>query len=204
MQNERNSPDFPVTASPFDFRTEFDLEKLKVLFDEKKMSRQKLSELSGVEYSALCRFFSGDSKNPSFMNVVSIIRALGGSVDEFVGIKKTAEAPPPAAPERPQNVDFYERVFADMRLQFDTQISRLEDKHRLRVQEIADRANEIEKSRHRTFVALIVISVVLFAILFLSIGVLAYDLTHLDRGWFQMMFSGANGLFSKIASVFTA
>lgn len=195
MQNDRNTPDFPVTASPFDFRTEFDLSKLENLREAKGFSRQKLSEKSGVEYSALSRFLNGDTKNPSFTNVVSIIRALDGSVDEFVGIKPSTPEPSAAPPAQPQNVDFYERVFADMRLQFDTQISRLEEKHRLRI-------SDLEKSRNRTFVLLVIVSVTLFSLLLFTIGTLIYDISNPNQGWIQM-WAALRGLSAQIRDIFS-
>lgn len=52
-------------------------------------SNAEIAELSGVQESTISRLFSGSVDNPRFQSVVDIVIALGGSLDELVGIVKS-------------------------------------------------------------------------------------------------------------------
>lgn len=71
-------------------------EKLKALKTEKNLTTHQLSELSGLPESTISRILSGQTDSPGFLAVVDLVRAMGGSLDEIVGIE-TPEAP--KAPE---------------------------------------------------------------------------------------------------------
>lgn len=60
---------------------------LRNLKDERKLTTQQLSEKSGVPTSSVHRIMSGQTDNPSFQAICDLIVALGGSLDEMVGIK---------------------------------------------------------------------------------------------------------------------
>lgn len=60
---------------------------LRNLKDERKMTTQQLSEKSGVPTSSVHRIMSGQTDNPSFQAICDLVVALGGSLDEMVGIK---------------------------------------------------------------------------------------------------------------------
>lgn len=77
-----------VTPAAGDFYASIDFVSLVSLFKKSNLTYQQLSDMTGISPSTLNRFFQGKVKNPSFYNVVSIIKALGGSVDELVGIHR--------------------------------------------------------------------------------------------------------------------
>lgn len=60
---------------------------LRTLKDERKMTNHQLAELSGVPLSSVHRILSGQTDNPSFQTICDLVVALGGSLDEMVGIK---------------------------------------------------------------------------------------------------------------------
>ena len=57
--------------------------KLKDLKAKSKLTSQQISDLSGVPYSTVCRFFSADQDFQQAQNLADIIKAMGGSLDEF-------------------------------------------------------------------------------------------------------------------------
>ncbi len=66
------------------------IDKLKELKAAKNMTVQQISDLSGVPASTVSRIFSGQTDNPTFQNISDIVVAMGGSMDEIIGI---AQAP---------------------------------------------------------------------------------------------------------------
>ena len=66
--------------------------ELKRLKDKRKLTNQQLSDLSGVPIGTINRIMAGQTDNPSFQTVCDMVMAMGGSLDELVGIK--SEDPP--------------------------------------------------------------------------------------------------------------
>lgn len=63
------------------------LDKLKALKKERGLTNAEIATLSGVPVSTVNRIFSGETPNPQFDSIASIVIALGGSLDELVGIR---------------------------------------------------------------------------------------------------------------------
>lgn len=76
-------------------------EYLSKLKDKKNLTQQQIAELSGVPMGTVSRILAGQVECPSFQAVADITKALGGSLDEFAGIKPpvcpSAEEPAGAA-----------------------------------------------------------------------------------------------------------
>ena len=51
------------------------------------MTSAELSELANIPKSTLDKFLSLQTDNPSHANICSIVRVLGGSMDEMLGLK---------------------------------------------------------------------------------------------------------------------
>ena len=47
------------------------------------MTNQQIAEKSGVPESTVARIFSGKTPNPTIVTVISIVRAMGGTVDDL-------------------------------------------------------------------------------------------------------------------------
>ena len=71
---------------------------LQDLQETSGISRRDIADRSGVPRSTVDRILSGESDDPKFQNVVDIVMAMGGSLDELVGITQDE-------PESVQNED---------------------------------------------------------------------------------------------------
>ena len=79
------------------------IEKLRQLKKKSQMTNQQIAEKSNIPESTVARIFSGKTPNPTITTVVSMARAMGGSVNDFLSDEnvKTAESEPAA--EEPDN-----------------------------------------------------------------------------------------------------
>lgn len=59
---------------------------LQDLQENSGISRRDIADRSGVPRSTVDRILSGESDDPKFQNVADIVIAMGGSLDELVGI----------------------------------------------------------------------------------------------------------------------
>ena len=59
------------------------LQKMQEMKDETKMTYQDIANKSGVPLSTVKRIFSGQTPDPGYTSVISIIEAMGGSDDDI-------------------------------------------------------------------------------------------------------------------------
>lgn len=78
-------------------------EKLQALMNQKKFTIPGVSKLSGVPETTVRNIITGKTPDPGFQNVVDIVTAMGGSLDELVGIHR----PPTTADQH--LIELYER-----------------------------------------------------------------------------------------------
>lgn len=64
---------------------------MRNLKKEKNLSNQDLADLSGVPLGTVNRVMSGQTENPSFDTICELIKAMDGSLDEAVGIRRPHE-----------------------------------------------------------------------------------------------------------------
>lgn len=90
-------------------------ERLQALMNQKKMTITGVSKLSGVPETTVRNIVTGKTPDPGLQNVVDIVKAMHGSLDEIVGIER-----PPVAVEPPQPatvdqnvIHLYERSLAN-------------------------------------------------------------------------------------------
>ena len=67
------------------------IEKLKQLKEKSHMTNQQIAEKSNIPESTVARIFSGKTPNPTIATVVSMARAMGGSVADFLNEEDTAK-----------------------------------------------------------------------------------------------------------------
>ena len=60
--------------------------QLKALKDKRNLTNQQLSDLSGIPIGTINRIMAGQTDNHSFQTVCDMVIAMGGSLDELVGI----------------------------------------------------------------------------------------------------------------------
>lgn len=68
------------------------LQKMQEMKDETKMTYQDIADKSGVPLSTVKRIFSGQTPDPGYTSVLSIIEAMGGS-DEDIKEKNPSAQP---------------------------------------------------------------------------------------------------------------
>ena len=62
------------------------VDRLKALKAEKNMTSKEIANLSGVPESTVSRIISKRTPNPSFLDVIAIVRAMGGSLDAIADL----------------------------------------------------------------------------------------------------------------------
>ena len=64
-------------------------EHLKRLKEAKNLTFKDISNITTISEATITKIFRGETENPSFDTITRIFVALDGSVDEFLGIKKS-------------------------------------------------------------------------------------------------------------------
>ena len=82
--------------------------RLKELKDQRKLTNQQLSDLSGVPVGTINRIMAGQTDNPSFQTVCDLVMAMGGSLDELAGIQTPGGGEP--SPPGEDLIRLYERT----------------------------------------------------------------------------------------------
>lgn len=77
---------------------------LNELKKESKKSLQNIADGCDMPLSTVSRIFSGDTANPTFHSIVTIVNFLGGSLDELAGIT--------SQPLKKEEKGMYERIIA--------------------------------------------------------------------------------------------
>lgn len=81
---------------------------LKELKESRKLTSQEISTLSNIPLATVSKVLSGSTDNPTFETISKLVVAMGGSIDEMIGIKI-----PDDVPMTPQ-VDHTITAYADL------------------------------------------------------------------------------------------
>ena len=114
------------------------LKKIRELKKEKGLSNEEISEIADVPETTVSKIMSGATQDPRFESVAKIIIALGGSVDQILGI--APENPEPV----PTRVDSVVSNYIDILKAKDDLIA--EKEKRIEVQD--KRINSLDKAVH--------------------------------------------------------
>lgn len=88
------------------------LQKLKKLRDDSRMTYQQVADAGGIPLSTVNRILSGQTPNPSFITIASMIRAMGGSLDDFFGGESVPDSPPESADCDDDIIGMYREMLA--------------------------------------------------------------------------------------------
>lgn len=103
--------------------------KIRDLLKERNITQTALSELTDIPKSTLSRILT-EGSDPSFDQAVRIIKALGVSLDNLVGI--TDEVPPEKAQEIADTaINAYTDLIAEKEKQITLMQQQIDDKERL-------------------------------------------------------------------------
>ncbi len=89
--------------------TEEVIQKVLTLIEDSGMSYEELSAKSGVPVSSIKRYIKGETKSPGFFPLCSVITALGGSVDEIIGLN------PQSVQIKPRNDEITKLLHSDLK-----------------------------------------------------------------------------------------
>lgn len=78
------------------------LHRMQDLLKKSGMTIQQLSDVTYISESTITRYFAGKTKDPHFFTMVTLIIAMGGDVNEILGI--TPAKPDEAPAENPYGV----------------------------------------------------------------------------------------------------
>lgn len=81
------------------------IKMLKELKSLKQLTNQQIADLSGVPLSTVSRIFNGQTENPNIQTIADIVGAMGGSLDELLGIRQPFPQETPASKEVPVQHD---------------------------------------------------------------------------------------------------
>ena len=81
------------------------IKMLKELKSLKQLTNQQIADLSGVPLSTVSRIFNGQTENPNIQTIADIVGAMGGSLDELLGIRQPFPQETPAPKEVPVQHD---------------------------------------------------------------------------------------------------
>jgi len=174
----------------------------KYLSDLKKqqnLSWQEISDSSNVPVPTLRNIFSGDTSNPGITTVAAIVNAMGGSLDEMMGLENDGQAKSSfevmtekyeariektKASYESRILQFnaqYERQIEQMNGSFDRRISELNQGFERRVAENAAREQERAREANiRFYLMLVLLACMLAVIVYLFV-----DAMHGGWGLFQ-------------------
>lgn len=150
---------------------------LNRLKTEQVLTSQQLSDLSGVPKSTIDRILRDDSVSPTIDTAAALIRALGGSLDEAMGIPSKAEiiiSPDSISPDSAQNLalvrDIVTRVQVMTGSTHDLIWSLVQTKDKISL--------SANRFKNVTIGFSLAVNVCFFALLI-------YDFTHPEIGWIQ-------------------
>lgn len=69
------------------------IDRLKAIREEKALTYNEISQISGVPIATVKRIFTGATPNPTIETLAPISLALGVSIDEIAGIEVSSPAP---------------------------------------------------------------------------------------------------------------
>jgi transcriptional regulator with XRE-family HTH domain len=91
-----------------------DIEKLVQMKQQCGLTTQQIADKSGVPASSITRMLKGQTEEPSFSSVAKTVKAMGGSLDELVGIepKTVTITNKEVVHEDERLINLYERAIA--------------------------------------------------------------------------------------------
>ena len=170
-------------------------------------SWKTISTMSGVPESTIRSIASGSVEQPSLQTVYDIISSMGGSMDELYATPKAireemmevrqieAEATEDLKLTIRTMREIREEMIRSQRVSYERQLLKMEESHNREIAGLTI-SNKVLRTA--------LVCTVLFTMLLLVtiIGILIYDLTHLDRGWVQAFFGQGVGEWKLFENVF--
>ena len=118
------------------------------------MTAQQIADKSGVPVATVNRVLQGLTENPGFDTVCKLVKAMGGSLNDLDEIPMSEAAPESLAQLYERGLEYRER----------------------KIEDLEQKIRKLERIK-----AIIVVSILIAMVV--AMGLLVYDIMHLDRGW---------------------
>lgn len=118
------------------------------------MTAQQIADKSGVPVATVNRVLQGLTENPGFDTVCKLVKAMGGSLNDLDEIPMSEAAPESLAQLYERGLEYRER----------------------KIEDLEQKIKKLERIK-----AIIVVSILIAMVA--AMGLLVYDIMHLDRGW---------------------
>lgn len=173
------------------------------LKDATGYSWNQISERSKVPVSTIRSIANGSVEQPSYQTLQSIVEAIGGSMDDLYAAPRSVrsemlevrKAEAEGTDELKLTIrtmrDIREQMLAAQKESYERQLQHMKEAHERETKSLRD------SNRMLRITAVLAISALLI-IMVTIIGILIYDLTHLDRGWVQAFFDHAAGTWKSV------
>lgn len=145
--------------------------------EESGLTNQQLADASGVPKSTVDKILSGRTENPTLQNILDLANAV-----DYTFSRHTELPPVPVSPGDSDNR--IEAIYKDRIAAYERLIAR-DQRHN----------NMLLAEKNRWLKLSLILNIVLVVFI---IGVLIYDITHLDVGWVRDQLAGiAQGFFNR-------
>lgn len=148
------------------------------------LTMEEVADRTGVSIATISRIRNGKI-TASASTVRQIAEAFGATFEEAMGIE--AEKVCVGANILPTLMDNFSRVTEEQQSKLDMTLKLLEAKEE-QVKHLTKENERVVKAFYKARIWAIACAVAVGVLLVVIIGILIYDLTHLDRGWFTMFF----------------
>lgn len=169
--------------------------KLKEMKSKSNLSNQQIADISATPLSTVTKILSGETESPSFFTVCGIVRTLGGSVDEMIGI-------PIDSDKRSQKPTEYEIMLCEKQ----KEIERLTELHERELANVrADKDSELMNVRKSKRLLAIWFSITLaFVIMLLAIDILNGNIGFIryTHEWEKQSVAAGNSMMQYIKEFF--
>lgn len=156
------------------------LKKIRELKKEKGLSNEDIAELADVPETTVSKIISGATQDPRFESVTKIIIALGGSVDQILGL--VPEEPEPPIPSR---VEAVVSNYADLLKSKDDLLVEKEKRIEAQQERISHLQDAIANLRREKTRILFFIGGFTLIVLLAFVTILMVDVTNGNFGYFR-------------------
>lgn len=155
------------------------LKKIRELKKEKGLSNEDIAEIADVPETTVAKIMSGTTQDPRFETITRIIIALGGSVDQILGLVPENLEP---LPTRVENVV---SNYADLLKSKDDLLAEKEKRIEAQQERIAHLQDAIANLRREKTRILFFIGGFTLIVLLAFVTILLVDVTNGNFGYFR-------------------
>jgi len=143
--------------------TEEQRKYLEELRKNSALTHQQIAELSGVPVGTVSRILAGQTKDPGFCSIAGIVVAMGGSLDEFIGIIREHHTPN-TSEVRTSQPDAYDKALTASRDAFTHAYESIQDQHEIELKRVKEYLSIKDKWLCIMFIYCVTLTMILAAV----------------------------------------